>query len=455
MNNYKWGEFEDYVNQLMQDKHVAGTAVAVSKNGKIIYKNGFGYRDIENKKPVTADTIFGIASISKSFTALAIMKLESEGKLSVNDPVVDYLPNFQLKMEDMSKIKIHHLLSHTVGLPPIERYQNLNRFQEHIDYLANIDDVPLGSPGEYLSYNNDLYLLLGAIIEKVSGRLFRKYMIEEIIVPLGMHRTTYSTEDIYKFTDVTTQYAYDSDSDSFQIKKWEHLGNYETSGGLRSSVMDLMKYGNVYLNTLASERTILKHVNYQKMYDPIYPIGTNEFYGYGIRTEYDYFGYRLIKHGGSLPGVASYFGFVPDEKIVVAVLTNVSNGPKIDIWKAALHTVLGMPIDQKKKAFPEYELSRVERQILIGTYGTDKKGSKVKVQMIDSRLVAEHNGDVYTLKAINNQTLVIKETGKVIKFFINNKGIAWAVFMNLRMLPRIDHNNSSDLSFKGARHEDY
>nr|WP_026682728.1 serine hydrolase domain-containing protein [Priestia megaterium] len=438
MHNNKWSIFESYVNQLMLDGHVPGAAVAVSKNGETIYMNGFGYRDVKNKKPVTVDTIFGIASITKSFTALAIMKLESEGKLSVDDPVIKYLPDFQLKTEDMSQIKIHHLLSHTVGLPPIERYQELNRFHEHISYLATIHERPLGKPGEYLSYCNDLYLLLGAIIEKVTGRLFRKYMIEEIIAPLEMHRTTYSTEDIKKFGNVTVQYDYDPVAKSFQSNPWENLGNYETSGGLRSTVVDLIKYGNVYVDTLASEQSTWQHINYQKMWKPVFPIGKNECYGYGVRTEQDYFGYQLVKHGGSLPGVSSYFGFIPEEKIVVAVLTNVSSGPKIDIWKAALHTALGIPIKQKKKEAPDYHLSPKELQALIGTYATNKKGSRLEIRIINNVLVAETNGHSSVVKAIDYQTLVIKDSGKVVKFFIDDNGVAWAAFINLRMLPRVE-----------------
>ncbi|MYL43799.1 serine hydrolase domain-containing protein [Virgibacillus salexigens] len=433
-----WSKFESYIRRLMTENNVAGAAVAVSKNGKVIYKNGFGYRDLENRKLVTEDTIFGIASITKSFTALAIMKLESEGKLSIDDPVINYLPEFQLQTVDMSQIKVHHLLSHTVGLPPIERHQELNRFQQHITYLANIDSRPLGKPGEYLSYCNDLYLLLGAIIEKVTGRLFRKYMIEEIIVPLGMHRTTYSTEDINKFSNVTKQYSYDPGTTSFQINPWENLGNYETSGGLRSSVMDLMNYGNIYINTLSSQQKTFQKLNLPKMWNPTFQIGENEFYGYGLRTELDYFGHQIVKHGGSLPGVSSYFGFIPKEKIVVAVLTNVSGGPKIEIWKAALHTALGLQIEKKKEEWPEYNLSSNELQALEGTYATKKKSSRLDIRVEKDRILAETSGTSSFVRAVDNQTLVMLENGKVIRFFINDNGSAWAAFFNLRMLPRVE-----------------
>lgn len=430
MNKDKWLQFESYVTSLLEENHVVGAAVAVSKNKEIVYQKGFGYRDLENKKPVTIDTIFGIASISKSVTALAIVRLEAEGRLSIQDPVTKYLPEFKLKLPEMNEIKIHHLLSHTVGLPPIERYQELNRFQDHLTYLASIDDKPLGRPGQYFSYCNDLYLLLGAIIEKVTGRLFRKYMIEEILAPLNMHRTTYSTEDIMKYSNVTVQYEYNIETERHEIKKWENLGNYEASGGLRSSVRDLINYGNIYIDSAGPE---------YKMWQPVYEIGRNEFYGYGVRIQRDDNNLQLVKHGGSLPGVASYFGFVPEEKIVVAVLTNTSEGPKEKIWRAAINAALGLPINQEAmNSESTYRATKYEFKKFVGTYEANKKGNKIVIYLENGQLKALINEKKHELKAIDEETLEIEKNGKQIKLFFNNKGEAWALFFNLRMLPRVE-----------------
>jgi len=109
----KWGRFEKYVTDLMEKEKIPGVAIAISQNGQVIYERGFGVIDIETKEPVTPETIFGTASITKSFIALAIMKLAEEGKLQVDDAVKMHLPKLNLEYYyNINDIKIHHLLSH-------------------------------------------------------------------------------------------------------------------------------------------------------------------------------------------------------------------------------------------------------------------------------------------------------------------------------------------------------
>jgi CubicO group peptidase (beta-lactamase class C family) len=147
-----WSEFEAYVYEVMKKENIPGTAVAVAERGRVIYEKGFGYRDVAQKLAVTPETIFGIASVTKSLTAAAILVLEQEGQLSVDDPVTKYIPELAIpSLEPMDEIRIHHLLSHTTGLPPVKRNESLNRLQEHVTYLNAIALERLGKPGEYLA----------------------------------------------------------------------------------------------------------------------------------------------------------------------------------------------------------------------------------------------------------------------------------------------------------------
>ena len=137
---YDWVIFEDYTNNLLTKEHIPGVAVAVSQNGETIYQKGFGYRNLETKVPVTPETLFGIASVTKSFTAAAILQLENDGKLSVDDPVIKYIPELFIPgLYHIGDIKIRHLLSHTTGLPPIKRKEEKNRLEDHLSYLAKMD----------------------------------------------------------------------------------------------------------------------------------------------------------------------------------------------------------------------------------------------------------------------------------------------------------------------------
>src|SRR5690606_30258396 len=118
-NTKDWSGLEAYVKTIMEREQIPGLAMAISQHGETIYEQGFGVRDIETNKRVTPDTIFGIASVTKSFTALAIMQLVEQGKLTLDSPVIRYLPQFHLpRAKDMEQIYVHHLLTHTTGQPP-------------------------------------------------------------------------------------------------------------------------------------------------------------------------------------------------------------------------------------------------------------------------------------------------------------------------------------------------
>ncbi|GAK01224.1 beta-lactamase [Geomicrobium sp. JCM 19055] len=207
----KWNELEAYIQSQMQAYAIPGASIAVSKNNQLVYSKGFGYRDIDQKLPVTKDTIFGVASITKSFTALAIMHMHDQKQLSIEDPVVQHLHQFSLRGGNTDKVTISHLLSHTTGVPPLRRCVQLDGFDEHLDYLRNGDYEPFAEPGDYFSYCNDTFLLLGAIIEQVSGQSYRSYMTEKLLKPLGLTRSTYDVDRLKRLENVSIPYVYNKE----------------------------------------------------------------------------------------------------------------------------------------------------------------------------------------------------------------------------------------------------
>lgn len=417
----------------MAEEHIPGAAVAVSKHGELIYQKGFGLRDLEEELPVTPETIFGVASITKSFTALAIMLLEAEGKLSVEDPVIQHLPEFHLQgVKDMSTIKIFHLLSHTTGLAPMRRREELNRLDEHIDYLAEEPYALLGKPGEYFSYCNDTFLLLGAIIERLSGQLYRRFMTERVLNPLGMNRSTFSLEEVDKFLNVSEPYIYNRKKDAHRKVAWPKLGNYEVGGGVRSNVLDLIKYGQAYFSSTLGPTT----EQLSKMWNPIIRTDRRSYYGFAFKVTPDYeHQYTLVEHGGGQPGVSSNFGFVPEEGIVVAVLTNVSAVSAGDIWLAAMNTALGLPLGNKRSVEPHYDASREELERFVGEYSS-AEGGQIRIYFNGDTLYAELDEQEFELRASDERTMVIVKTEKPIRFFFEEGEPAWAVYTGSRMLTR-------------------
>jgi CubicO group peptidase (beta-lactamase class C family) len=397
------------------------------KEGEIIYENGFGVRDIQEDLPVTPDTIFGIASISKSFTSLAILLLEQQGKLSVHDPVNKYIP--ELTKVEFKDVKIHHLLSHSTGISSLVRKEELNTFSQHINYFNSKTYDVFGNPGEYFSYNNDTFLLLGAIIEKVTEKLFRRFMTEQILNPLGLYRTTYSLEELEKYSDVTT--PYELKDNSKVVSYFPKLGNYEVGGGVRSTVRDLVLYGNLFVT---QKHSLIEKEQLFKMHEPYIQVGRGDFYGYGLRVTPDYHGVTLVEHGGDQPGVSSHFGFIPEENVVIAVLANLSGVRASQVWLAAANCMLGIPIGTPRIIEPTYEPSSKELHKFIGAY----KGNEGKIEILleKEELYLKTDNDILPLRMSDSQTLVILEEEIPLRFYFQDQ-IPWGVLFGVRILKRV------------------
>lgn len=427
---------EEHTQKIMETKKIPGAAIAISKNGEIIFQKGFGFSNIESKEEVTPETIFGIASVTKSFTAMAILMLEEEGKLSVDDPVTKYIPELKLSdVPDMDEIKILHLLSHTTGLPPMIRREDLNKLGDHIGYLNGEQVEMLGKPGEYFSYCNDMFLLLGVIIERLTGQLYRRYVTENILNPLQMHRSTFSLEELAKLNNVSVPYDYNKKTDTFVSQPWPALGNYEVGGGIRSNVLDLIKYGQQFLENGKISRKVISDSQINKMMQPVYPISKESSYGFALTITPDYFGRTLVSHGGGQPGVSSHFGFVPEEDLVVAVLTNVSDAPSSEIWLAAVNAAIGLPLDQKQRIEPVYDVSYDEFLPLAGTYSSDE-GGEITILVEGGQIRVEIQGESFLLRPTGKDSLVMDGTEKPLRFYFKNGEQAWAVLFGMRMLKR-------------------
>jgi CubicO group peptidase (beta-lactamase class C family) len=434
-----WRSFEEFTKELMDREHIAGAAVAVSRNGEVIYSKGFGVRDLATGDAVTPETIFGVASVSKSFTAMAITQLADQGRLSIEDPVIEYLPELKFKgagTDHMREVRIKHLLSHTTGLPPMKRREDIQTFDEHIEFLNSADYKLLGKPGEYFSYANDTFLLLGAIIQRLTGRLYRRHMTVSILDPIGMQRSTYTLEALPKLGNISVPYIYNG-KEGFKEVPWPKLGTYEVGGGVRSNVLDLMKYGNVYVSGgMVGDKRLISYDGLELMRQPIYRVGRNKWYALALEVIPDYSGVTLVEHSGSQPGVSSNFGFVPEKGISAAVLTNVRGVPASAIWLASVNTALGLPLDKKRSIETEISLPVEKMSRVVGTY-TSQEGRRVVVVMKDHELYIRERDELIPLKPSAEDIFFYEVSGgqKVIKFYFRGDQPPWALLQS-RMLLR-------------------
>ncbi|MFP4457230.1 MAG: serine hydrolase domain-containing protein [Clostridia bacterium] len=450
LNDERVESFEKFLFEMMDKHNIPGISLAIAHKEKILYSKGFGYRDMENKREMSADTILGIASISKSFAALAIAQLVMQGKMSFEDPLTKYYKNFKLPDGyNPSKIKVKHLLNHTAGFPPLESLgysivkntvpdegEDRSKFTEDytIDTIAQLAEFMslakyemLGKPGEILSYSNDSYGLLGGIVEKVSGLSYQKYIKENVFQPLKMNRSFFDGDKLSQFDNVTTLY-YEKDDQIIPSRNWQEAPPYLACGWIRSSVNDLIKYAQMYANggQLFGERIISKELIQEMILgEAKYTSYSN--YGFGLSVTEDYQGLSLVEHGGSLKGVSSHFGFIPEANLSVVVLCNLSGVAVSNIWLAAVNTALSLPLDLKRREYNEHDWSKEQLSPFEGEY-VSLEGAKVEISIDQENICAKMNGKKYDIKMVDSLLGVINVNDRVREIsFLKRKGTPWAI----------------------------
>jgi len=438
-----WLSFESFAREAMERERIAGVAAGVSVAGEVVYANGLGHRDIAAGQPVSPRTVFGIASVSKSFAALAVMQLVDEGLLDPLAPVVDYLPEFTIPgAQDIRAIKVHHCLSHTTGLPPLKRRQGeFTEFGQHLAYLGGYETDLLGYPGQYLSYCNDAFMVSGALVERLTGKRFRDHVCKGVFEPLGMQRTTYHIADLESWDDVTNLYDLDDSRTELLTQPWPELGTYHVGGGIRSTVLDLLSYGDMYcaLGRSPSGERIVSEAGVLRMRQPVYPTEPGTYYGYGLRNTPAYHGVSLVEHGGSLPGVSCKWGYMPETRTSLVVLTNVRGVPADWLWQGLANTVLGLePGTPRSPSPPTFAVTPGDLEGLLGTYAADE-GARAGVKASGGGgLVGEIDGQTLPLRMTSPDTAVYESQGqeKMLTWYRDAGGMAWAVKLGVRMVRR-------------------
>lgn len=466
MKEFPAKEFEEFVGELMKKEKAPGLAVAVVSGGETVYSKGFGYRDEASRLPVTPNTMFGLASITKSFTALAIMQLVETGRLSLDDPVAKYLPGFGVPGGGEA-ISVHHFLTHTGGLPPlpllgysirgntkpdpdvdeepaqatskeIQPFRPINTYDQLMSYLRNGDFPLLGKPGEYCSYSNDAYALLGAIIESAGDETYEDYVVEHILRPLGMGRTTFNLDWMLGRADVTTLYYKNKDDEVKASANWQVAPPYLACGWLRSCAADMARYVAMYAGGGAFRgRKLVSSESVSKMAGLHHPYTRDRWYGYGLSSRPGYHGVTLVEHGGSLKGVNTNMGFVPEKGIGAVVLCNLSGGPASRAWLGAANLLLGLPVDTprseyRKDAWPQAELS-----CLAGLYKSGE-GSEWVLTVAEGRLIATSAKKEYEVFKDSDDLGVLDVNGvdSEMRFYRLDGGEAWAIGFGGRIIRR-------------------
>ena len=331
-------------------------SVLVANQGKVIFKKGYGMANMEWDIPNKSNTKHRLGSITKQFTAMLILQLAAENKLDLHAQISKYLPDYPKETGD--KITIHHLLTHTSGIPNYtsfpDFFQNESRNPYTPDeFVKKFEDKPLDyEPGEQFSYSNSGYFLLGVIIEKVTGKSYEQMLNEHIFSPLNMTDSGYDNHDDILKNRAT---GYEKNGNTFVNSKYLDMTIPYAAGSLYSTVEDLYKWDQaLYTNTILPK-------DYMDMYFKPYitAFGNNSYaYGWGVgkspigkSTDSIY----TISHGGGINGFNTIISRAPSDKSLVVLLNNTGGAPLNEITRAIRGIIYEKDYDFPKKSLA-YEL---------------------------------------------------------------------------------------------------
>ena len=416
----------------------AGLAALVARDGKILFEKGYGLANLEHRVPVTTATKFRIGSISKQFTAAAILRLQEQGKLNVQDKLSRFLPDYPRGDE----VTLHHLLTHTSGIrsytskPDFLATAALNI--KPADLIKSFRDDPFDfSPGEKWSYNNSGYFLLGHIIEKVSGESYDQFLRRNFFEPLGMKNT-----GVHRWDEVLEHEAHGYTSEKGGFKKalnWD-MSRAGGAGALYSTVGDLFRWNEALFSGRVLSEASLKaaFTPVSTKADPKTPEKSSEGYGYGWSIGKRR-GLSEIGHGVGLNGFTSYLLRHPSENVTVVVLANAAPAaPGMDPSGRA-HDIAQLYLWPKMEVVttpkPAQALSPKSYEALVGRY--DYSGAVMIVTKEGDKLFAQLTGQPkleifpkseteFVWKVVEAQVTFVKnERGEVTKAIHRQGGMTF------------------------------
>ncbi len=429
--------YRAYLAATVEQRRLPGLAAQVTRGGETLLAAGVGLADREAGRAATPDTIFGIGSITKSFTALAIMQLADAGALRVQDAVADYLPALAGSANrDYQRITLHHLLTNSSGLPPLpylagalarsvmsdpareliglkaEDYRApLDTVDELVEALAEAATPLVRPPGVIFSYSNDGFAMLGRVVEVVSGRPYEAYVRERILTPLGMTRSLFGAAELAERDDVTELYSYVGGFERVEhTPGWWEAPAMTSAGFLKSTATDMTRYAAVYLG---ERPDVISPAALAQMTSPHARTGPERWYGYGVMVQTDYRGRKLVEHGGNIKGVGAWFSAVPSERITSVILSNITGGPVAELALGGVNLALGAPLDARRVTFPPTpELTDEQLERFVGVYRS-AEGTKVTVgRHADGSPFVQVNKDELPTRAVSDAALLLDANGQ-------------------------------------------
>lgn len=473
--------FKQYCQKIIKKHKIPGLAIGLNENGVPLWREGIGLRHVNEQLPVTADTVFGIGSITKSFTCVAIMQLQEEGKLSVNDLVATYLPEFKTPdIHKTNKITIHHLMTNSSGIPPLatlfgglkksmeadpdvaETKEEKEKAKKLKEYLADLSPVEtkeelleeisnaeyefLGEPGEQFSYSNDCFALLGIIIERLSGLTYEQYIKENILEPAGMKNSVFHLYELKNHENVTLLYdALEREGEKVVYESnnpWDSP-SMRSAGFLKSTVNDMLKYAEIYRNGgKVGEHQIISNESVEVMMTPHISSTVGRYYGYGLMITPDFYGYKLVEHGGGIKGVAAQLNVIPELNLSGVSLANLASVPSHRLLHSAFNDYIGKDVTDDHLVVKEEEITKESLEEFVSAFKSSE-GDQITFSIENNQLQLTMEGKVIPLTFIGNDwfALTLSEEKSTTHFIRNDNGHIVRVLFGFRQLQKVNEED--------------
>ncbi len=437
-------KIDAFIIGIMKERAVPGITLGIMKDGNVFYSRGYGYRNIHEELPMTPDTLYGIGSSSKSFVALAMMMLVEAGKIDLEAPVSDYI-NFELGLEG-HPIKVKHILSHTSGVQDLvfgtvpfmwadHNYQWVFPMSNPDDYLTVLNtakDFVRFPPGEQFMYNNDLFEVAGLVIQSQIEGTYEDFIINNILRPLGMERSTYYKSDFLNdpLKDTMTGYAMNLEAKKVMEKPFPFGKTINGAGAILASANEMLKYLQMLLNKgTYNGKQIVSPEMIKKMWNGVikcpYGFGENPQYAFGWGREDDFLDTIYIEHGGNVAASSNAMALLPEKNIAIILGQNMDNELTRQLGRGVSAIMLG---EDPIKGFPDLSILKKLAPIL-GLYEDHARVSTVDVKLEGPALmvtykVADFPEQKYPIVPIDLDQFVFKIAGIIpvpleIHFFVN------------------------------------
>ncbi len=452
-------------------KNLAGVSAYIAGPNGCEYAWNYGFRDAAQSLCPDSDTMYGIASMSKSITALCACILHVEGKLDLDDPVSRYLPDFSMPGQPKEAVTVRHLAMHTAGIPPMEplewsiamnspgRQENewltamrrtapnaMDSIGQILDYIAHCPHRMLGAPGEVMSYSNEGYAILSYVIDRAAGMPLERFMQERVFTPLGMTRSildngieaarTLSGGNITSLFEMEDGVRVCDDA-------WSVLPPFRGCAMVKSTARDMAVYYRALSNYGMHEGVqALPAQAVELLAGKYHPVSPRSLMCMGLYKR-EKAGHVICEHSGGLHGVSTKGGLLLGEGYGFAVLCNQGDEDMDELMWGLYNAVCGLPLSESHRWFNPIHADFSAPEMITGAYiSHEGVPSMLSIEERDGKLVRIRDGKPYAFVYCGGTRFLSFETGGedeqgVRHEFLIRDGRAWGVRCGTRVFERM------------------